>query len=201
VNRILARRLAPPLLVGTVLLLVGCESGPSLQSDYDHTADFAKYHTFNFVPRPATDRYGYSSLTTQDLKAAVTEQMQMRGYTLSENPDLLVNFSGKLQEKQDIRSAPAPMGPGYYGYRTGFYGVWPGYTNNVYTVNYTEGTLNVDLIDATKKELVWEGVAVGEVTKEHLQNREATINKAVADIFTRFPFRAGEGQPIKTAEK
>jgi hypothetical protein len=191
-----------PLLVASAALVLGCESsGPNLRSNYDQSADFSKYHTFNFVPNPATDRYGYSSLTTQDLKAAVTEQMQMRGYTLSDHPDLLVNFSGKLQDKQDIQSTPVPVAPpmGYYGYRAGFYGAWPGYASEINTVNYTEGTLNIDLIDSAKQQMVWEGVAVGEVTKEQLQNREATINKAVAGIFTRYPFRAGQGQPLASA--
>jgi hypothetical protein len=198
----LSRRVVPLFAVSSALIL-GCQTGPNLRSDYDQSADFSRYHTFNFVSDPATNRYGYSSLTTQDLKAAVTEQMQMRGYTLSDHPDLLVNFSGKLQEKQDIESTPAAVAPpvGYYGYRRGFYGAWPGYANEINTVNYTEGTLNIDLVDPAKQQMVWEGVAVGEVTKERLEDREATINKAVADIFTRFPFRAGQGQPIRSASK
>jgi hypothetical protein len=175
------------------LALQGCESAPNVRSDYDRSADFGKYRTYNFVARPSTDKAGYSSLTTQQLEAAVSAEMQKRGYTRSDNPDLLINFAGKLRDKQDIVSSPGP----YYGYRAGMYGAWPGYTNDVYTVNYTEGTLNIDMIDAGRKQMVWEGVGVGEVTKSDLQNREATINKAVADIFAKFPFRAGEAQPVE----
>ena len=42
-----------------------------------------------------------------------------RGYTRAENPDLVINFKGKLEEKTDIESTPAP----YYGPGWG-YGGW-----------------------------------------------------------------------------
>jgi hypothetical protein len=188
-------------LLITGALLQGCASKPDIRSDYDHAADFGKYRTFNFVDPLSTDKMGYSSLITQQLKTSVTQQMQQRGYQLdTTSPDLLVNFSGRLQDKQEIQSSPS-MGP-YYGYRAGYYGAWPGYTNDVYTVNYTMGTLNVDIVDAQTKRMVWEGVAVGEVTKKHRENREAAIDKAVTGIFAKFPFQAGTAQPVlKTAEK
>ena len=184
------------LLIVSGWLLQGCQSAPDIRADYDKSADFAKYRTFGFVDRPGTDQAGYSSIVTQDIEAAISAEMEKRGYTRSENPDLLINFSGKLQKMQDIRSSPS-AGP-YYGYRG--YGAWGGY-NEVYTVNYTEGTLNVDVVDAKKKQMVWGGVGVGEVTKQHMQDRQAALQKAVADIFVKYPFRAGEGVPIKTAEK
>jgi len=63
------------------LALQGCESAPNVRSDYDKSADFGKYRTYNFVTRPSTDKGGYSSLTTQQLEAAVGAEMQKRGYT------------------------------------------------------------------------------------------------------------------------
>jgi hypothetical protein len=175
--------------------LAACASAPTVRSDYDKSADFGSYHTFGFVPTPGTDARGYSSLTTQQIESAVTDQMQQRGYVRAENPDLLINFSGKLQEKQEVRSSPGP----YYGYRT--YGAWAGYGGGVYTVNYTEGTLNIDVIDAKKKQMVWEGVGIGEVDEKNLSQKEVAINKAVTDVFAKYPFRAGVGQPSEVASK
>jgi uncharacterized protein DUF4136 len=187
-------------LLAISVLLQGCASKPDIRSDYDHAADFSKYRTFNFVEPLSTDKAGYSSLVTQAVKTSITNQMQQRGYKLdTTNPDLLVNVAGRLQEKQEVQSSPS-MGP-YYGYRAGYYGAWPGYANDVYTVNYTQGTINVDMVDSQRKQMVWEGVAVGEVTKEHLKNREAAIDKAMTEIFAKFPFQAGAAQPITTAEK
>jgi hypothetical protein len=187
-------------IVGSIGLLA-CQTKPQVRADYDKSADFGRYRTFNFVSQPSTDKEGYSSLLTEQLKAAVTGEMEKRGYMLADSPDLLINFSGKLQNMQEVRSSPSPTPAPYYGYRTGMYGAWPGYANDVYTVNYTEGTLNIDIIDASHKAMVWEGVGVGEVTKEKLQDRQATLNKAVADIFAKFPFRAGEAQPATTASE
>ena len=53
------------------------------------------------------------------------------------------------------------------------------------------GTLNVDLIDAQRKQLVWEGVAKGRVTQKDQTDRQAALRAAVTEIFSKFPFRAG----------
>jgi hypothetical protein len=186
------------VLLASVALFVGCASKPELRSDYDKSVDFSRYHTFNFVKTPSTETLGYGNLVTQQIEASIKSELEKRGYMQSEKPDLLVNFSGKLQEKTDIQSSPS--GGYYYGYRG--YGAWPGYAygSDVYTVRYTVGTINVDLIDATRNQMVWEGVAVGEVTKKHLENREAAIAKAIERIFSKYPFRAGGGQPAAAAE-
>ncbi|AOB26351.1 DUF4136 domain-containing protein [Bordetella bronchiseptica] len=176
-------------------LLAGCASGPTLRSDYDHSANFAQYRTFAFMSPLGTDRAGYSSLLTERLKQAARGQLEMRGYTYDDSkPDLLVNFNGKLQEKTQVTPAPPPMGP-YYGYRAGFYGGWPGYGWGDDVYQYTEGTLNIDLVDARRRQLVWEGVATGEVNDLDKAQSVASVEHGVAQIFSRYPFRAGNGQP------
>lgn len=193
---------AASLLAAIAVLLQACQTGPDVRADYDRSADFAAYRTFAFMNPTSTDKQGYSTLVTQHLKTAVTSEMEQRGYRLDpENPDLLVNFSGKLQEKQEIESTPA-VGA-YYGYRSGLYGVWPGYVmgGDVYTEDYTEGTLNIDVIDASRKQMVWEGVAVGEVRREDLKDPGPAIDQAVSEIFARYPFQAGQAQPVRAAEK
>ena len=67
---------------------------------------------------------------------------------------------------------------------------------DVYT--YTEGTLNVDLVDAKQNRLVWTGVAVGRVGRTKPEERGAKIDAAVAEIFLRYPYRAGSGTPAAT---
>jgi uncharacterized protein DUF4136 len=191
-------------LAAALLTLAACESKPSVRSNYDQAADFGRYHTYNFVTDPGTNREGYSSLLTQQIEAAVNEQMQQRGYTRSENPDLLVNFSGKVQERQEVHSTPAAgpyYGRGYYGYRAGMYGVWSGYPSSVYTVNYSEGTLNIDIVDSNRKQMVWEGVGVGELTKEKMKNPQATVQEVVSEIFTKYPFRAGQAAPVASNQQ
>lgn len=184
------------LLLASVALFQGCASKPDLRADYDRSVDFSKFRSFNFVKTPSTQTLGYGNLVTQQIEASIKGELEKRGYTQAESPDLLVNFSGKLQEKTDIQSTGGSYG--YYGYRG--YGAWPGYAygTDVYTVRYTVGTINVDLIDAGRNQMVWEGVAVGEVNKKHLENREVAIATAIEKIFSKYPFRAGVGQPVAT---
>ncbi|TDF63104.1 DUF4136 domain-containing protein [Cupriavidus sp. L7L] len=184
-------RLSFPL-VAVALTVAGCASAPDIKTDYNRSADFSAYRSFGFVEHPGTDRQGYESLTTQYLKGAVQREMTARGYRYAQqSPDLLVNFNTRLQEKVQVSPAPAPM-MGYYGYRGGLYAPWPGYGfyNDVYT--YTEGTLNIDLVDARQKKLVWEGVAVGSVDTGDKTNAQQRIDKVVGQIFAKYPFRAGQ---------
>lgn len=197
------RAVIHPLVIAATLSLAACSSAPTVRTNYDKSADFGHFRTYNFVPQPNTERLGYSSLFTQQVEAAISQQMEQRGYTRSDNPDLLVNFSGKVQERQEVQSTPTP-GPGYgyrgyYGYRAGMYGTWAGYPS-VYTVNYKEGTLNIDIVDAREKQMVWEGVGVGELTKAKLKDPQAAVHETVGAIFQDYPFRAGHAGPVASAQ-
>lgn len=185
------------LTAGAVLLalLAGCAtSRPSIRADYDRSADFSSYRTYDFESELGTDRAGYSTIITSHFKRAVSRELEARGYRRSEsNPDLLVNFFAAIEEKTAVRSSPSTtVGVGYYGYRYGLYTAWPAYgARDVRTVTYKTGTANVDLIDAERKQLVWEGIAEGRVTEDDLQDPAATIDTVVAELFERFPATAG----------
>jgi hypothetical protein len=177
------------------LMLGACATGPDIRTDFNPATNFSAYRTFGFVAHPGTDRQGYESLTTQYLKAAVQRQMTERGYQYTQqSPDLLVNFNARLRQR--IVSDPAPLPPpgyiGYYGYRGGLYGPWPGYGFYSDTYTYTEGTLNIDLVDARKNQLVWEGIARGAAEEADPQANPQGIDKVVAQIFAKYPFRAGQ---------
>jgi hypothetical protein len=49
---------------------------------------------------------------------------------------------------------------------------------------YKQGTLIIDLIDASTKELVWRGVGKSEITNE---DREEQIKQVVSDILAKYP--------------
>jgi hypothetical protein len=67
------------------------------------------------------------------------------------------------------------------------YGAWGGYPQDVYTTHYQQGTLAIDVVDASKQQLVWQGVAQARLTKDMMENPEATIGSVVADIFEKYP--------------
>ena len=168
------------------LLFTGCASGPSIFVNTDPSASFATYRTYNFVTPLGTDKSGYSSLLSQYLRTATARELEARGYTRSDTPDLLVNFNVKTKDK--IQTTTTPSGPsygGYYGYRSGYYGVWNSYDTQV--TQYTEGTLTVDVVDAARKQLVWDGTAVGRVREKDRQNLGPAIDRVIAEIFAKYP--------------
>jgi hypothetical protein len=182
----LARRFI--LLALPALLLAACSTAPTVRSERDAGAVFSAYATFGFHEPLGTDKAGYESLVTQALKAATRREMEARGYRYAESgADLLVNFNAQLADRADVqpRAMPVPH-PEYYGYRS--YVTWPDY--GVVVDKYQEGTLNIDVVDAQRKRLIWEGVAIGRVTEKVQRNRTEAIDKAVAEIFKAYPVPA-----------
>jgi len=185
------------LLIGAAM--GGCSSN-NIRSDYDHDADFGAYETYNFIDGASANREGYDSLFTQYMTAAITIEMEKRGYVKAQSPDLLVNFNAQMQEKTKVTqtqsmSAPSP----YYGYRGGYYDPWGGYGYGTQThvSQYTEGTFNIDLIDARKKQLVWEAVGIGRVSEKSLKNLEENVHEGVPEFFAFYPFVAGSSVPVQ----
>lgn len=170
------------------LLLAGCASGPSIYVDTDPAANFAAYHTYDFMTPLSTDRPEYSSILSQFLRTAAARELEARGYRRSDKADLLINFN--LQTKERIQASSMSYGPefgGYYSYRSGYYGVWGGYDTQV--TQYTEGTLTVDVVDAARKQLAWDGTAVGRVREKDRQNLQAAVDKVISQIFAKYPYR------------
>ncbi|MEJ6004332.1 DUF4136 domain-containing protein [Paucibacter sp. AS339] len=183
------RPLAGLVLAGAALLVGGCASGPQVRVSMDKAAVFSQYQTFAYASPLGTDRGGYQSIVSQHLKDATTQELQARGMRLVEtSPQLLVNFSASLNEKMRVSATPAPMlGMGYYGYRAGMYTAWPLYGEQQTLTQYTEGTLNIDVVDAARKQLIWEGVVTDSVTQKELDQLKASIDKAVKAAFAKYP--------------
>ena len=174
-----------PIVALLVAMLAGCATtdAPDMRVDYDRKADFSVYRTFGFPKETGTDRGGYSTLVTSYFKSSVTTAMEARGYKYSaEKPDLLVNFYMNTRDRTESRPTPG----GYYRYRDGLYGGWPSYHEDS-TYTYQVGTINLDIVDAEKKQLIWEGVSEGVVTEESLANPKVKVNAVVTELMRRYP--------------
>ncbi|MBZ9611252.1 DUF4136 domain-containing protein [Rheinheimera maricola] len=173
------------------LVITGCASGPKVRSDAAENINFSSYKTFAFMPEPATDKAGYATLVTQHFKDAISAEMTALGYQYSEtNADLLVNFNSNVENRTDIRSMPtANVHYGYYNYRRGIYAGFPLHNNDIDTIRYKYGTVNIDVVDAAQKQLVWEGVSEGTLKKSDLENPKQAIAEVVGLIFQQYPSR------------
>ena len=186
-------------LAGAVALamLAGCESGPTIRSNVDPAANLSSYKTYMFPEKVGTDRGGASRPISSYFKEAIRREMDSRGYKYVEGgpADLLVNFNANSQENVDVRTTPGSTygyGYGYYGYRGGMYGA-SAFPPEVETVRYKTGTANVDVVDLSKKQVVWEGIAEARLTKKMMEDPRTAINAVITEMFLQYPGRSGGG--------
>ena len=173
--------------------LTACATAPSVYSSQKPNVDFSSYETYGYVANLGTDRPGApTSLLSQYLRSAVDREMHALGYDYdTENPDLLINFFVETRERIESRPGPPPgpyLGFGYFSFRRGLYTGWHAY-EEVEVSQYTEGTLNIDVADARLRELVWEGTAIGRVTRAARRDVQAAVDSVVPQIFAEFPLR------------
>lgn len=178
------------MLLAILLVLSGCALKPDARVDYARDVNFNQYQTFGFYKAPSTDTEDYQSLLTDHFKAALRTEMEVRGYRYQEDDaQLLLNFASNTEDKTDIRSSPfrANVGFGHYGYRSAWHLGFPLYQQDIETVHYKQGTVQIDLVDATQNKLIWQGIQEGRLTREALRNPKQAIEETVSHLFQQFP--------------
>lgn len=177
-------------------LLAACVSGGQVVSDADSRADFSRYRTFAFNEPLGTNRNNADTLLSQRLKAATARQMQARGFVYqTQAPDLLIDFHARVEEH--VYSNPSFGMFGYYGSRHGgYWGAWPTWGIGMDYDTYKEGRLNIDVIDAGQKRLIWETVVLGNAVRATGPRADAVVDAAIVKAFRRFPVPAPVDMPV-----
>ena len=174
-------------------VLAGCASmGPEVTSDYDATADFSQYRTYDFMTRAERGvGRSYDSIVDRRLMMAADREMAARGYRRVEaDPDLLINFAVVTETVEELVTVPGSAWPAPWGWRHYYY-PWPAYSYEAYVDRYELGTVFIDLVDAARRQLVWEGRAVERVTRASREDPAAALDQSVREIYAQYPFRAG----------
>jgi hypothetical protein len=181
----IGRRLVSGLAL--VTLLAACESGPNIITNSAPDFSLAGYQTFGFLQPLSTDRGNVQTLTSATLIEAATFELQNAGLRRDDtNPDLVVNFV--ISTRETLQSRPSTGASMHHG--RGRYGTWGGYSMSMSTsevVQRTEGTLGIDVIDASRLQLVWEGAATQRITDSMQQNRDQILRDVTAQILAKFP--------------
>lgn len=177
-----------PLLV--VLIAVTSCSSIKVAADYDKEADFSEYKTFAFF-KTGIDKAEISDLDKRRILRAIESELLAKGYTKSENPDLLVSLFTKSQQRVDVYNNTWGMGAwGWSGYGPGWgwggYGPGWGWNQQPSVSTSVQGHLYIDLIDANEKELVWQGMGTGYLSKK-IEKKEAQIKEFVTEIMMKYP--------------
>jgi len=167
-----------PLLF--LFVLASCSS-VRVASDFDKNADFNQYKTYAFF-KSGIDKVEISDLDKRRILTSIDRELAAKGFTKSENPDILVNIFTKSRQQVDVTQFNAGWG---YGWGWGWNPwMWGGRNTTVSTS--TEGTLYIDLVDAKKKELVWQGEGVGVLT-QNSKKKEERIQEFVQKILATYP--------------
>ena len=167
-----------PLLF--LFTLASCSS-VRVASDFDKNADFNQYKTYAFF-KSGIDKVEISDLDKRRILTSIDKELAAKGFTKSENPDVLVNIFTKSRQQVDVTQFNAGWG---YGWGWGWNPwMWGGRNTSVSTS--TEGTLYIDLVDAKKKELVWQGEGVGVLT-QNSKNKDERIQEFVQKILAAYP--------------
>jgi hypothetical protein len=182
------------LMVIFAFALGACSSGLTVRSDQDPSANFGQYRTFNFFDPMGIEGGNNSPIFGELFREAITREMTQRGYSLSADPDLMVNVTIQSDEKISVTSYSAPyMSGAYYRSPGGYYGSGAGMGVGVgtRTTRTTEASVFIDLVDPKKQRVSWQGVAVVDVNDKVAQKLRDAVYTAVNAVFDQYPHTAG----------
>ena len=148
-----------------------------ISTDYDHKADFGRYHTYSWIGVNAGN-----SLWQNRIMGAVDSALGAKGWSkVGSGGDASVSAFGKTRE-QDTMETFYDGFPGW-GWRRGWGG---GGMATTEVVPQRIGTLSVDIFDGNSKQLIWRGTAQNTLSSKPETN-DKRMDKAVDDMFKHFP--------------
>lgn len=148
----------------------------------------ARYRTYNFMDEQARNDSAFinSGSNIFDLKRAVTRQLEARGLQKADQPDLWVNIGMVTEQRTQTRQANFQTDglPYYIGQRN-----YRWQAGDIPVGQYQEGTVTIDLVDAARKELIWQGTTSTILSRKPTRAAKQ-IDEGVADVFAKFPVPA-----------
>ncbi len=159
----------------SVLAGAGCSS-ITTNIDYDQTAQFSAYRTYAFK-----DVHTQDSFQMKRVQAAIDRTLAAKGLAKADGkPDLWVVLHTRTRNERVVTTYSTGWGWGW-GWRGGYW-------NAARVDNIPVGTLVIDLVDTSRKELVWRGSASRTVDRDETpQDRAGKVQEAVDKLFADFP--------------
>lgn len=186
------------LSLSLIVALFSC-TGAKVSTDKTAKVDLSKYDTFAFLPMlsDSTNPSAYNYEAESQFMDQIGEELRQLGYqTNVENPDLLVYAQAQFQQEEELEADPIYNTYDYYtpGYYPAF--DYPYYYSDYTTINnvvgydidevdYGQGTMVVDIIDAKTNEIVWRGVARDEAYS--VAEVKDNLSAYAEEIFDDYP--------------
>ena len=155
----------------TILLIAGSSIGAIAQYQTYNFLEFDSQVLVDIERRPENVDY---------LKAAISRELEARGLAQADDPDLHVNIGVVVKEEVQTRETNVREDMRYLGQRN-----YTWQSQEVPVGTYNEGTVTIDLVDAAKNELVWEGKASSVILKNN-KKMQKRIDSGVKKAFKKF---------------
>lgn len=168
------------LLASATLAVSSC-SPFQVKTDYAETANFNNYKSYKL----RIDNLKLNDIDKDRVLNEVSRQLQAKGLTVGDTPDLIVNVKANHRKIRDVQGG-SPYG--MYGWG-GPWG-WGIGVNRTWTNNYNEGALIIDLIDARTEKLVWQGSGSG-ISVDSPKSKQKQIPEIVSEIMANYPPHRG----------
>lgn len=148
-----------------------------VKTDYRHSVDFGKYHTYSWLKVDAGN-----PLWVDRIRRAVDEELTAKGWSMvPSGGDVSVSAFGSTREQPSMQTFYDGLGGGWGWWGFGDLG------ESTTTVQNTEvGTLVVDIFDSNTKKLIWRGTATNTLS-DHPDKNEKKLEHNVAEMFKKFP--------------
>ena len=184
------KKIIIPILI---LFLASC-SGVNVTNQWDKKTDFSSFKTYSLYPWDTHNSKIVNDYDKQTILNSVKSEMNSRGYKLVEKDgELVVSTFVIIEDKTSYQAysnhyagwAGYGGGWGHYG-GMGYYGWGPGYNTTVYSTDYNQGTLIIDIFRLEDKRLIWQGIASGEVQSD-LDKRDKRLPITISQVFRKYP--------------
>ena len=176
--------------------LTACSPSVQVRTDSDPGVNMSQYKSYDFFSQLGIEGDGYSNLLGQHFRAAISSQMNARGFSQSETPQLQINVSIGAEDKVRVNTYQDPyLYGGYYGRGYGAYGHsspwgYGGGATRTTVHQYTQAKVYIDMVDASTHKMVWQGVATFTLTDKMQGQLRETVNNTVEKILSQFPVTA-----------
>lgn len=183
------------ILASLIVFLVAQNlSFAQVNADYEKSTDFTKYKTYTFAGWQKNSDQLLNDIDKKRVLEAFKAEFASRNMTLvTENGDAAVSLYLVIDKKTSTTAyTDFNGGMGYgvgmrRGWGMGVGGVGIGSATTTYnTDDYEEGTMVVDLYDATSKTLIWQGT-LQSVVSDNASKRDKTIPKKISKLMGKYP--------------
>ncbi|MDH5432345.1 MAG: DUF4136 domain-containing protein [Gammaproteobacteria bacterium] len=175
------------LLIGSII--AGCSSTIPVKVDFDRDYNFAALKTYVWL-QPAGEE-GIISLYEKRYMDAIDQEMKSKGF-LKVNEKSASNFWLKIHtvvtNEKNVTHFYNTWG--YYPYWYYPYYMGAGHNSTMHIRDQQRATLILDVIDSTKKQVVWQGSFVGKMKvyqDASIEEKSSQTNINTREMLKSFP--------------